>query len=449
VLLAAAVVLPGLTAASCGADERPVALASAQRGSVAEVVDVPATVTARAAATLSAPADGTLAELRVAAGDTVRAGQVLAVVDSPATRDRLTQARRSLDAAQRAGRGVGGGTAGLARAQRGTDQAAEQAFDAARDAAGKVTDPKLRAALLAQVKSAQSNYAAAAGAARDAVRAVDAGVASLGSAVGALSSAQRLQAQQAYDLAKSAVDALTLRAPIGGVVQFGGGASGGGSTDALAGLLGAAGAAGAGGLPAGAAAGVPTAGGPPVGVDVAVPEGGRVTAGTPLLTVVDLSELGLVAEVDETDVLLVKAGVPGAVEFDAVRGASYPARVSSVDVLPTAAARGGVSYRARLSLGAGTEAEGGSAPTPRPGMNAVVHLRVREATEAVTVPAAAVFSADGRDTVWVERSGRADQVHVTVGVQGSDVVQIVRGVEPGQRVVVGGTDRVRPGQRLP
>ncbi|MEN3612106.1 efflux RND transporter periplasmic adaptor subunit [Plantactinospora sp. ZYX-F-223] len=448
--LLALTILFGLSAASCESDDQ-VRLASVERADVAELVDAPASVTARAAATLSAPADGTLAELRVRPGALVKPGRVLAVVDSPSARDRLAKARRALDAARSAGRGVGGGT-DLSRLRRGTDRAAAQAFRAARDAAGKLTDPAARAALLAQIRIAERQYEAAAETAGAAVRAVQRGVAGLNSAVRALSAAQRLQAEQAYDLAKATVDALVLRAPIGGVVQLGGPASpaaGAGTADALAGLLGATGGLGApGGVdPTGAlGGGNPTA--PVAGVDGAVPVGGRVSAGTPILTVVDLTDLGLVAEVDETDVLLVNQGVPASVELDAATGAEYSARVRSVDVLPTASARGGVSYRVRLSLGPGRFADGRAAPAPRPGMSAVVRLRVREAAGAVTVPAAAVHSAQGRDAVWVVEDGIAEQVPVTVGVQGQDLVQIVSGVQPGQQVVVSGGDQVRPGERV-
>ncbi|GAA3738848.1 hypothetical protein GCM10022225_22290 [Plantactinospora mayteni] len=447
--LLAATVLFGLSAASCESDDL-VGLASVERADVAELVDAPASVTARAAATLSAPADGTLAELRVRPGALVKPGRVLAVVDSPSARDRLAKARRALDAARGAGRG-GGGT-DLSRLRRGTDRAAAQAFRAARDAADKLTDPGARAALLAQVRIAERQYEAAAETAEAALRAVQRGVAGLNSAVRALSAAQRLQAEQAYDLAKATVDALVLRAPIGGVVQLGGPvspAAGAGSAEALAGLLGATGGLGA---PAGVdpsgmlGGGNPTA--PVAGVDGAVPVGGRVSAGTPILTVVDLTDLGLVAEVDETDVLLVGQGVPASVELDAATGAEYSARVRSVDVLPTASARGGVSYRVRLSLGPGRFADGRAAPAPRPGMSAVVRLRVREAAGAVTVPAAAVHSAQGQDAVWLVEDGIAEQVPVTVGVQGQDLVQIVSGVQPGQQVVVSGGDQVRPGERV-
>ncbi|MFI7487046.1 efflux RND transporter periplasmic adaptor subunit [Micromonospora echinaurantiaca] len=440
--LLAVTVLTATAGASCGEEQPDVALAAAERAAVAEVVDAPATVTARAAATLTAAADGTLVSLRVQPGQRVRRGQVLAVIDSPTARSRLRQAREALAAAKRAGRGIGGTELGGSR--RGTDRAAAEAFQAARAAAGKIGDPHLRGALLAQVTAAQEQYRIAARAADQAVRAVQRGVAGLDSAVGALSAAQRLQAQQAYDLAKATVDALTLRAPIAGVVQPGGTAAGG-SPAGLDDLLGA-----AGGGPAGLdpSAFAPSGGRPPAGVDDAVPVGGLVTAGTPVLTIVDVGALGLLAEVDETDVLLVRPGLVATAELDAVTGATYPARVRSVDVLPTTSARGGVSYRVRLSLDAGSYGEGEPAPVPRPGMNAVVRLRVREAADAVTVPASAVFSADGRDAVWLVRDGRAGRATVTLGVQGEDLVQIVSGVQPGDRVVVRGTDQVRDGQEL-
>lgn len=441
IALTAVVVLTATTAASCGDEDPDLALASAARNAVSEVIDAPATVTARAAATLTAPADGTLASLRVQPGQRVKRGQVLAVVDSPSAQQRLRQAKEALTAAKRAGRGVGAGS--LTSSRRGTDKAADEAFDAARKAAEKIADPQLRDALLTQVTSAQRQYAAAARSADQAVRAVQRGINGLSSAVGALSAAQRLQAQQAYDLAKASVDALTLRAPIAGVVQPGGTRAGGGANAGLAGLLEQA---GGGGLDPSVLA--PSQGGPPAGVDDAVVVGGLVTAGTPVLTVVDTGQLGLLAEVDETDVLLVKAGVTATVELDAVTGASYDAVVRSVDVLPTSSAQGGVTYRVRLALGAGKLAEDEPAPTPRPGMNAVVHLRVREAADAVTVPASAVFSVDGRDVVWVVRDGKAGRAAVTVGVQGSDLVQILNGVQPGDRIVVRGADQVRDGQEV-
>ena len=116
-----------------------------------------------------------------------------------------------------------------------------------------------------------------------------------------------------------------------------------------------------------------------------------------MLTVVDISALGLVAEVDETDVLLVEPGVRRdrrAGRGD--RGHATTRRVRAVDVLPDRVGpRRGVLPGAARAGRPARFADGDAAPTPRPGMSAVVRLRVREAADAVTVPAAAVFSADG------------------------------------------------------
>ena len=176
---------------------------------------------------------------------------------------------------------------------------------------------------------------------------------------------------------------------------------------------------------------------------------GRVGAGTPVVTIVDTSELGLVADVDETDVLLVAPGVTASVELDAAPGARYDAVVRSVDVLPGTSSRGGVSYKVRLTAGAGKYSDGRVAPAPRPGMSAVAHLAVRSARDAVAVPAAAVFNADGRDSVWIVRDGKAVRTPVTVGVSGQDLVQVVSGVQTGDRIVVRGADQVHTGQQLP
>lgn len=433
VLLSATLVVLTATAASCE-DAPDIGLAQVSRATVSEVVEAPASVTARAAASVTAPANGTLASLSVTAGQRVESGQILGVIDSPEAQSRLAQAKAALDAAKRSG---GGSTkVNLGGTQKHLDAKAAAAFEQARDAASQITDPEAQAAVLAHIASAESSYAAVSQTAWQAIRGVEKGLASVSSAMRALSAAQVMQAQQAYDLAKSTVDALTLRAPISGVVQFGGTSApspGGGLSDLLGGL---------GGLTGGAApGGGGQANAPGVSTHTAV--GSPVSAGTGILMVVDVSELGLVAEVDETDVLLVKEGVAAEAELDAAPGVKLDASVTAIDVLPTANSRGAVAYKVHLVLKPGSV-------TPRPGMSALVRLRVREASDAVAVPAAAVFSSDGKDVVWVRAAdGTAQRRVVTVGVSGRDVLQITDGLSEGESVVVKGVDKVREGDKLP
>jgi len=442
-----AVIALALGTAACDSSTEGIATDTVRRASVHEIVDVPASVTAKAVATLTAPADGTLARLAVEPGATVRAGVIVAIIDSPSARKRLADAKAALAAASGGGRVR---SVDLSGVQRGVDAAAADAFAAARSAAGEIADETVRAALLAQVDAAEAHYESAAKTSRALVRQVQRGIAGIGQAVAALGAAQKAQAKAAYDLAKSTVDALTLRAPIGGVVQFARPVASA-SADPLAGLLGAvsgggaavAGATGSSGSSAGGSLG------PVAGVDDILAIGDRVATGAPVVTIVDIAEIGLAGEVDETDVLLVSPGVVASVELDAAPGVRYEATVRSIDLLPTPSARGGVAYRIRLSFGPAQAGEGGDPPpTPRPGMSAVAHLRVRTATDAISVPAAAVFTTELGETVWVVREGRAVRQVVRVGVQGEDLVQILSGVEPGQRVVVSGTDKVTSGQEL-
>jgi multidrug efflux pump subunit AcrA (membrane-fusion protein) len=427
-------------ATACTSSDSGVSTGPVGRSTVTEVVDVPATVTARAVATLTAPSNGTLTQLAVTSGSTVSAGTVLAVIDSPTATQRLAQASAALSAAS-----GGGGirtTLDLTGAQHSLDSSAAEAFAAARSAAQAIVDPQLRATLLAQLDAAVKQYAAQSAAVSKVLGQVQRGVAGLGSAVAALGAAQRAQAQAAYDLAKSDVDALTLRAPIAGVVQLGG-STGGGTGNSLSSLLDAA----AGGSNAGGATLNSQANGPVAGADDTPHVGDPVAAGQSIVTIVDVSEIGLIGEVDETDVLLVHDGVPADVELDAAPGQRYEALVGPVDLLPTASSSGGVAYRVRLSFTNLGGADG--PPTPRPGMSAVAHLRVRTAVDAVAVPAAAVFTDGSASEVWVVGTdGRAVRQTVTVGVQGQDSVQIVTGLRVGERIVVTGADRVTAGQSV-
>jgi HlyD family secretion protein len=440
-LVALAVAALALTAAACEPSHDGVATDTVRRSTVTEVVDVPASVTARAVATLTTPADGVLTSLSVAPGASVAKGDVVAVVDSPTAQKRLADAKAALSAASATGGGIR--AVDLSGLQRNVDTAAAAAFDQARSAAGQIGDPQVRATLLAQVDASQQQYAAAAQTARSLARQVQQGVASLGSAVAALGAAQRAQAKAAYDLAASTVDGLTLRAPIAGVVQFAKpiGAS---TADPLASLLGSVGAGAASTGSSGSTSSTVA------GVDDVLSVGDQVSAGSAIVTIVDVSEIGLVGEVDETDVLLVAPGVTASVDLDAAPGVSFEAKVGTVDLLPTPSARGGVAYRVRLAFTpAKVDAGGQPAPTPRPGMSAVAHLRVRTATNAVAVPAAAVFSTDGGgEAVWLIKDGQAVQQQVKLGVQGQDLVQVTAGLDPGQTIVVTGTDQVKTGESL-
>ncbi len=115
---------------------------------------------------------------------------------------------------------------------------------------------------------------------------------------------------------------------------------------------------------------------------------------------------------------------------------------------PTTSARGGVSYAVTMALQPGKLADGSDAPRPRPGMSAVVSLQVAEAADAMSVPASALVRDGDRDTVWLVEGGKAVRREVALGAEGQEYVQVLRGLEVGDRVVVRGADEVREGDKV-
>lgn len=418
------------------AAERP-RLGTVARGSVAEVVEAPATLTARASVTLRSPADGTIVQLKVRDGDRVEKGQVLARVDSPTAREQLDQAR---DADRQAARGVslpsGGLGFGAFRAQ--SDRIARRGFKKARETARKIPDPKDRAKALAEIAKAEGDYANAAGAVQAALGRLNLGLGGLTSAMSAIGASSRVQTRAAVKAAERTVDGLELKAPFDGVVSLGGPAGGNGSSSALSGLVPASLAGLAGGLS------LPGAASDPSSIATGVP----VSSGAAVVTVTDVSELRLSADIDESDILKVRRDGEAEADFDALPEAAYDADVYSVGVTPNENSGGGVTYKVQLTLKKGVLADGSKAPEPKPGMSAIVRLKVREVRNVLVVPTTAVVSSGRNSTVWVVENGRAARRTVTLGAEGDGTVEVRSGLKEGDRIVVGSADSVRSGQEL-
>jgi multidrug efflux pump subunit AcrA (membrane-fusion protein) len=436
VLLAAGLALTGLSA--CGGDGKDVELGTVEKRSVAEVVEAAGSVVARTQVSLKAPAAATVDTLRVDSGDTVKKGDVLLTLDSPAAEDALAAA---LAAAEEVGDSeIDIPSSGEDLADGEAAQAAEQAFDDADELARTLPEGPARDAALAQTASMRASFAAAQAQAQAAIDRFTAGLGSLAEALSSISAAGRLQTQAAVAAARRTVEALTIRAPADGVVNLGTGAAGAGvDPSALLGSLPAEASAllGAG---AGSSVGSPTGG--------AISVGAPVEAGGLLATVIDASELTLRAEVDETDILTVTEGIPAEIELDAVPGALYPATVKYIDLAPTTSARGGVGYAVTLALRPGKLADGSDAPKPRPGMSAVVSLQVAEAPDTTSVPASAIVRDGAADTVWLVEGGKAVRREVSLGAEGQEYVEVLRGLEVGDRVVVRGAVEVHDGDKV-
>jgi multidrug efflux pump subunit AcrA (membrane-fusion protein) len=441
VLLPIVIGLTLTTLTACGSEANSaIETAPVTKGEVAETVEAPAVVTARSVVTVSSPADGTIDEVRVADGDKVREGDVLLVIDSPDAERALSDAKQARNEARQAA-DVDLEAVDPSSAVSEADAAAQEAFDTAAEAIAAIPDAAARAQAEAALAAQRAAYEARRADVQDLIDQAGRSARSLETAVAQLASASTVQLDLAVDAAQRTVDALTVTASTSGVVTLGATASTG-STD-LSGVTDQ--------LPSnlqGLAGSLLGGGGSSSSTDGPVEPGLPVSSGQALATITDVSALGLSAQVDETDVLLVEPDDKATVQLDAVPDASYGATVSSVGVTPTTSSRGGVSYVVRLTLGGGEDADGEKAPTPRPGMSAVALLEVRSATNVVVVPASAIFRDGGRDQVWVDVDGKAERRTVRIGVEGADAVQVESGLTTKDVIVVRGADQVVEGQEL-
>ncbi len=156
-------------------------------------------------------------------------------------------------------------------------------------------------------------------------------------------------------------------------------------------------------------------------------EGGRFMPGEALFRIADLSKVWIIADVYEQDLARVQVGQGAQVTLDAWPGRSFDARVAYLYPTLDAATR---STRVRLEL---DNAEG----LLRPGMFAQVALAAGDASPRTVVPSSAIIDDGERRVVLIALDeGRFKPQPVKLGERGREVVEVLEGVQAGDRVVV-------------
>lgn len=158
-----------------------------------------------------------------------------------------------------------------------------------------------------------------------------------------------------------------------------------------------------------------------------------------LVTLVATDTVFFEATAAETDLPYLRSGDPAQVTLDAAPGKVFPGVVR--EVIPVAESTNR-SVRLRISVA-------------RPvGMNQVVGgfaratIRGRSTGSALTVPRQAVISDEGTMAVFVLENGHAIRKTVTVGAGSGNRTEILRGLQPGERVIVSDVDSLIDGQEV-
>lgn len=164
-------------------------------------------------------------------------------------------------------------------------------------------------------------------------------------------------------------------------------------------------------------------------IDKPVQEGMRVDAGEALYKTADLSQMWLIAQVQEQDLGAIVPGEPARATFVAFPGRTFEGRVDFIYPALSAETR---TARVRIVL---PNSDGAL----RAAMFANVQIEAPAAEAPVlSVPNSAVLDSGTRQIVLVARSeGRFEPKPVQLGVHGDGWVQVLGGIKPGDSVVVG------------
>jgi HlyD family secretion protein len=407
-------------------------LATARRGEIVATVNATGAVTPRNRAALTFASPGRITEIKVAVGDRVEAGQVLATIDARdleqavaqaeamlrMSQARLAQAQRGASAEEIAAAKANLESAqeNLKRLQAGTsardleiarlrwEQAKDQLWSAQAQRDATCGNPNAPSALKDQTQAAVASASMAAeiarlqyeqaqeGASANDLKAAEAQVAQAqanyarlvnGPAAEEIRAAQAQVDQNAASLeqARLRLEGATLKAPFAGIVA---------------------------------------------GINGRVGE--VASAATAVITLVDLSSYHVDVSIDETSIGQVQAGQPAEIYLDAFPDQTLTGQVTHVDPVGTLA-QGLVNYRVTVEIG----------PTEIPlkaDMTASVNIITARKADVVLIPNRAVRR--DRDGRYVEAvvDGRPQRQSIEIGLANESETEVTSGLSEGMQVVV-------------
>jgi cobalt-zinc-cadmium efflux system membrane fusion protein len=165
-------------------------------------------------------------------------------------------------------------------------------------------------------------------------------------------------------------------------------------------------------------------------LDKSVTQGTAVTVGAALFVVANLAELWAVAEIDETQIPLVRAGRPTELRVAAYPGETFAGRITFVSDTVNPKTRR-VTVRCQV-------------PNPdgrlKPEMYAALTLSSGEPHEVLAVPSGAVQEIEGKPFVFVKTpTGAFERRDVALGQEAEGWVEVRSGVKEGEEVAASGS----------
>ncbi|WP_244240854.1 efflux RND transporter periplasmic adaptor subunit [Luteimonas yindakuii] len=161
--------------------------------------------------------------------------------------------------------------------------------------------------------------------------------------------------------------------------------------------------------------------------------GNFVQINTPILRIIDNSRLEATLNVPERELATLRAGLPVRLQVDALPGREF---VGTVDRVAPVVDAGSGTFRVICAF---------AGDSLQPGMFGRIRIDYDQRADALTIPRLALLDDEGEPSVYVVRDGKAVRTAIELGYVDGNLVEVRKGLEPGDAVVTAGKVALRDG----
>ncbi|MCB1210345.1 MAG: efflux RND transporter periplasmic adaptor subunit [Verrucomicrobiales bacterium] len=165
----------------------------------------------------------------------------------------------------------------------------------------------------------------------------------------------------------------------------------------------------------------------------AIEEGSTVRLRQTILTIPDMTQMGVHVNVHESQVKKVKVGQPVLVKVDAEPGKVLEGRVAELAVLPDSASS---RYTPTLKVYPCSIHITGSYAWLKPGMNAKVEIMIDQLADVLFVPVQSIEVEEDVHFCYIENGSHLERREIVTGVFNDEFIEVRSGVEDGEAVAL-------------
>jgi RND family efflux transporter MFP subunit len=167
--------------------------------------------------------------------------------------------------------------------------------------------------------------------------------------------------------------------------------------------------------------------------------GQMIGAGVPLMTLVDLSPIRVKVFLTERDYVHLDRNDPVQIKVEAYQGRIYKGRIDRIGITADSATN---TFAVEILV------ENRNL-TLKAGLSARVYLTTRVLKEIVMVPQSAILYREKGPEVFILGSDkRAQKRSVTLGLTKGALIQVLEGLNPGEKIIVKGQNYLKPKARV-